>query len=46
MASLDEVLSSMPDMGGEEDSALDFLIDEHMRIIAVPYRAAVLGVEV
>ena len=45
MASLDEVLSSMPDMGGEEDSALDFLIDEHMRIIAVPDRGVVLGVE-
>ena len=45
MASLDEVLSSMPDMGGEEDSALDFLIDEHMRIITVPDHGVVLGVE-
>ena len=45
MASLDEVLSSMPDMGGEEDSALDFLIDEDLRIITVPERGVVLGVE-
>ncbi len=45
MASLDEVLSSMPDMGGEEDGALDFLIDEDLRIITVPERGVVLGVE-
>ncbi len=45
MASLDEVFSSMPDMGGEEDGALDFLIDEDLRIIAVPERGVVLGVE-
>ena len=45
MASLDEVLSSMEDMGGEEDGALDFLIDENLRVISVPEQGVVLGVE-
>ena len=45
MASLDEVLSSMEDMGGEEDDALDFLIDENLRVISVPEQGVVLGVE-
>lgn len=44
MASLDEVLSSMEDMGGEND-ALDFLIDENLRVISVPEQGVVLGVE-
>ena len=44
MASLDEVLSSMEDMDGEDD-ALDFLIDENLRVISVPEQGVVLGVE-
>ena len=45
MASLDEIFSSMEDMDGAEDNALDFLIDENLRVISVPEQGVVLGVE-
>lgn len=43
MDNLDEILDAMPEP--EEDDALDFVIDENMRVIAVPDDGVVLGVE-
>lgn len=43
MDNLDEILGAIPEP--EEDGALDFVIDENMRVIAVPDNGVVLGVE-
>lgn len=43
MDNLDEILNAEPEP--EEDEALDFIIDEDMRVIAVPDKGVVLGVE-
>lgn len=41
MDKLDELFEGMP----EPDAGLDFVIDEELRVIAVPERGVVLGVE-
>lgn len=43
MASIDELLESANQAGCDDD--LSFIIDEHLRIITVPERGVVLGVE-
>ena len=44
MVDLDKQFAAMADVG-EEDTAYDFVIDEDLRIIAIPERGVVLGVE-
>ena len=44
MADLDKMFAEMAD-ASIEDSACDFVIDEDLRVIAVPERGVVLGVE-
>ena len=44
MVDLDKQFAAMADVG-EEDTAYDFVIDEDLRVIAVPERGVVLGVE-
>ena len=43
MASIDELLESANQAGCDDE--LSFIIDEHLRIITVPERGVVLGVE-
>ena len=43
MAELDEMFDALPEP--EEGDALDFVIDKDLRVIAVPKRGVVLGVE-
>ena len=45
MASIDEVLAGMSAPAEEEDEALCFVIDKDLRIITIPERGVVLGVE-
>lgn len=44
MVDLDKQFAAMADVS-EEDTAYDFVIDEDLRVIAVPERGVVLGVE-
>ena len=44
MVDLDKQFAAMADVS-EEDTAYDFVIDEDLRIIAIPERGVVLGVE-
>ena len=44
MADLEKLFDEMPD-AADEDSGLDFLIDEDLRVVAIPERGVVLGVE-
>ena len=44
MVNLDKQFATMADVS-EEDTAYDFVIDEDLRIIAIPERGVVLGVE-
>ena len=43
MVDLDKQFAAMADVS-EEDTAYDFVIDEDLRVIAVPERGVVLGV--
>ena len=44
MADLDKLFETMPDETDEDDS-LDFVVDEDLRVVAIPERGVVLGVE-
>lgn len=44
MADLEKLFDVMPE-AADEDSGLDFLIDEDLRVVAIPERGVVLGVE-
>ena len=44
MADLEKLFDEMP-AAADEDSGLDFLIDEDLRVVAIPERGVVLGVE-
>ena len=44
MADLDKMFAAMADVSAE-DSTCDYIIDEDLRVIAIPERGVVLGVE-